>query len=83
MVQQVLPPGVQNSDKANLSTQVFGVSTNGTQRLRSGLEQDVVDHLLVLIRDGSDFLGHGKHHMEILYRQQLSLAILQPLCPRQ
>jgi hypothetical protein len=83
MVQQVLPPGVQNGDKANLSAQVFGVSANGTQRLGGGLEQDVVDHRLVLIRDGSDLLWHGKHHMEIRHRQQLSLAILQPLCPRQ
>jgi len=61
---------VQNGDIANLSTQFFGVITNGSQRLGIGLKQDVVDHRLVLIRDGANILGHGKDHMEIFHWQE-------------
>jgi hypothetical protein len=36
-----------------------------------------------LVRNRSDFLRHGKHHMKIFHRQQLGLTILQPLVTRQ
>jgi hypothetical protein len=83
MVQQVLTPGVQNGDKANLGAQVFGVGCDSSQSLSSGLKQNVVDHILVLECDRANLLRHGKHHMEILYRQQLGLTLRQPLGTRQ
>jgi hypothetical protein len=43
------------------------------------VKQDVVDHGLVLVRDGRDLLGHGEDDVEIRDRQQFGLPVLQPL----
>ena len=48
-----------------------------------GLKQDVVDHRLVLVRDGCDLLRHGEDHVEVFDRQQFGLTILEPLRARQ
>ena len=47
VMQQVLPPGVQDGDAADLGAQMFGVSGNGVQRLGRGVKQNVVHHGLV------------------------------------
>ena len=83
MMQQVLAPRMQYCDKADLSAKMLGVSGNGAQRLGGGLEQDVVDHRLVLKRDGCDFLWDGEYHVEVFDRQKFSLTILEPLVTRE
>ena len=83
VMQQVLPPRMQDRDKAKVSTKVFWISSNGAQCLGGGLEQDVVDHRLVLKRDGCNFLWDGEDHVEVFNRQTLSLAILKPLVTRE
>ena len=42
-------------------------------------EQDVVDDRLVLQRDGGDRRRHGEDDVEVRHRQQLGLAISEPL----
>ena len=54
VVQQVLPPGVQHAEEADLRAQMLRIGGDGAQRLRRRPEQDVVDHGLVLERDGLD-----------------------------
>ena len=54
MVQQVLSPGVQHTKEANLRAQMLRIGGDGAQRLRRRPEQDIVDHGLVLERDGVD-----------------------------
>ena len=54
VVQQVLPPGVQHAEEADLRTQMLRIGGDGAQRLRRRPEQDVVDHGLVLERDDLD-----------------------------
>ncbi len=51
------------------------------QRLRGRLEQDVVDHGLVLEGDDLDLLGHGEHHVEVGHVEQFRLTVLEPLGP--
>ena len=58
---------------------MFGVGGDGDQRLGADLEQDVVDHRLVLIGDVGDRLGQGEDDVEIGYVQQLGLARRQPV----
>src|SRR6516165_10017491 len=47
-----------------------------------GLEQQVVDHGLVLIGDLRDLVWHGEHDVEVRHRQQLGLALGEPLLRR-
>ena len=54
MVQQILPPGVEHGQEADLRAQMLRISSDGAQRLRGGPEQDVVDHGLVLECDRGD-----------------------------
>ena len=83
VVQQVLAPGVQDGDEADLGTQVLRIGGDRAQGLRGCLEQHVVQQRLVLIRDGLDGLRHGEHHVEVFDRPQFGAAILQPLRARQ
>jgi len=48
MVQQVLAPGVQDREEADLGPQVFGVRGDGEECLRAGSEEDAVEDFLVL-----------------------------------
>ena len=78
-MQQVLTPGMQDGDEADLGTQMLRLRRDRAQGLGGGVEQDVVDHGLVLVGDRGDRLGQREDDVEILDRQQLSLPIFQPL----
>src|ERR1700730_821923 len=75
-------PGVEHGEKANAGAEVFGVSRNGEHGLGRGLEQDVVDQGLVLVGDVGDLSRQREHDVEIRHRQQLFLALGQPLARR-
>ena len=83
MMQQVLPPGVQHAQEADLRTEMLWVGGDGAQRLRGRPEQDVVDLGLVLERDGGDLVRHREHHVEVGHVEQLRLPVLEPLGPRE
>ena len=51
VMQQGGSPGVQDGEEANLRAQMFGIGGDGAQGLGRGLEENVVDHLLVLVGD--------------------------------
>ena len=81
VVHQVLPPGVEHGQEADLGAEVGRIGGDGAQRLRDGPEQNVVDHGLVLEGDGGDLLRHGEHDMEVWRVEQLRLTVVQPLSP--
>jgi hypothetical protein len=83
VMQQVLPPGVQHAQEADLGTEMLRVGGYGVQSLRRSPEQDVVDLGLVLERDGGDHVRHREHHVEVGHVEQLSLPVFQPLGPRE
>ena len=70
---------MQHGEETDLGAQVLRVGGDGAQRLRGCPEQDVVDHGLVLERDGGELLRYDEHHVEVRDVQQLCLAVLQPL----
>jgi hypothetical protein len=78
-MQQVLSPGVQHSQEADLCPQMLRVCGDGAQRLRGRAEQDVVDRGLVLECDGGDRLGYGEHHVEVRHVEQFRMAVRKPL----
>ena len=69
VMHQILTPGVQNCDEADLGTQMLGIAGNGPKRLGGGAKQDVVHNSLVLARDRRNLLRHSEDDMEILNRQ--------------
>jgi hypothetical protein len=56
MMMQVLAPGVEHSDEADLGAQMLRIGGDGAQGLGHRPEQDGVDRLLVLEGD----LGHWR-----------------------
>src|SRR3546814_13372348 len=47
-------PGVEHGSNADPCAEVLRVGGDGQHRLRCGLEQQVIDHRLVLVRDVGD-----------------------------
>lgn len=79
MVHQILSPSVQDSDEADLGPQMFRIGGDRAQGFGGGAKQEIVDHRLVLIGHRRDHLGQRKDHVEILHRNEIGLAIFQPL----
>jgi len=71
---------VQDGEEANLRAQMFGIGSYGAQSLGRGLEEDVVDHVLVLVSDHGDLIRDGEHDMEILAVEKFRLSVFNPLC---
>ena len=68
--------------KPVLRTKVLGIGPNREHGLRGCLEQQIVDHGLVLIGDIRDCRGQGEDLMEVLDRQQFGLAGGKPFARR-
>jgi hypothetical protein len=83
MMEQVLPPGVQHGDEADLGPQMGGIGRDDPQGVRRGPEEDAVDPRLVLVRDGRNRLRHSEDDVEVLRVQQLGVPVLDPRGPGQ
>ena len=79
VVQQGLTPGVQHAEEADLGAEVGRVGGDPAQGLGRGMEQDVVDHRLVLEGDDGDLVRHREDDVEVGSIEQLRLAVRQPL----
>ena len=79
MKQQVLPPTMEYDEEADLSSQMFGIGSNGGQGLGRGTKQNTVDNLFILVSDGSDLFGDGEDDMEIVCRENFGRSLLDPL----
>src|SRR5258705_13410688 len=83
MVLKGLPPGVQNTQEADLRAQMLWIGGDLTQRLRRRSEQDIVDNSLVLEGDDLDLLGHREHDVEVGPVEQFGLTVREPLGARE
>ena len=75
-------PGVQHGQEADTNAETLRIGGNGDQRLGRCLEQQVVDHGLVLVGNVGDLSRQGEYDVEIRHREQLGLARGQPLLCR-
>jgi len=57
---------------------MLGVGGDGEHGLGAGLEQQIVDHPLVLIGDVGDRLWQGEDQVEVADRQELGLVFGEP-----
>jgi hypothetical protein len=83
MKKQILTPGMEDSEKTNFGTEMFGVGSNGAHGLGYRLEENAVDYFLVLVTEGGNLFRHGKDHVEILAVKKLGLTFLNPFCASQ
>src|SRR5262245_45779156 len=72
-------PRVQHRREADLRAETLRVGGDRQQRLRRCLEQEIVDHGLVLIPDGADVGRQREHDVEVGHLKQLGLTRLHPL----
>src|ERR1017187_10131259 len=80
---EFLSPGVQHGEEADLSPYRLGGSGDDLQSFCRGLEEDAVDHILVLISDGGNLFRSGEDHVKVRDVEKLRLPILDPLRPRE
>ncbi len=84
MMGQGLTPGVQDGDHSGLGgAKMLRIGGDHADGLRRRLEDEIINDRLVLKCDRRDRRRHREHDMEILDRQQLGLAIGEPLRARQ
>src|ERR1039457_2930385 len=82
MQEQVLSPGMQDADHADLSAQVFAIDGDLEQSLSAGGEQQVVEQTRVLQGQHVEFVGHREHDMEVAGGEKFSLAGRHPALAR-
>ena len=70
---------MQHSDEARPGAKMLGIGPDGQHGLRRSVEQQIVDNGLVLVGDIRDCPRQGEDLMEVLHRQQFSLAGGKPL----
>jgi len=78
---ECLRPGVQNTEDADLGSEVFRITGHFPQCGGAGFEQQVIDHPLVLIRQARNGLRDGEDDMYVTGRQQLTGALGDPPVP--
>ena len=62
-------PGVEDGKDTDAGAKVLGIGRDGDHGLGRGLEQDVVDHGLVVVGDVSDSGRQREHDVEVRDRQ--------------
>ena len=77
-----LAPSVRDGEAADPRSEPARIGGQRSHGLESGLEQHRVEGGLVVEGDGRDRRGQREHDVEIGNRQQLGLAVRQPLRPR-
>ena len=78
MMGELLAPGVEDGEEAELGTQVFGIGGNRMQSGGHGLEEQVVDYRFILQGQPGDRFRQGEDEVEVDDRQQLLLAGSNP-----
>jgi len=76
-----LPPGVQDSKKANVSTQVLGILADLEKRLGYGTKENPVDDALVLKCDWAEFVREGENEVKVVRLEKIGRSVLEPLRP--
>lgn len=70
MMLQLLVPGVQDTEEADLGTEMLGVRGNFDQGLGAATEQQTIDQFLVLQCQGSQWMGEREDDMSIAGSEQ-------------
>src|ERR1700722_3148018 len=72
-----LVSGMEPAEEADLRSQMAEIASDLKQGCGTGLEEQVVDHALVLERQGSQFTRQGEDEVHVSGGQQFLFARLQ------
>src|SRR6266852_6614479 len=75
---QLLIPGVQHAEEADLGTEVSRIASDFEKGFRTGAKQKVVDDLLVLQRQWCQLTRQGEDHMDVACREKLLATRCEP-----
>ena len=79
VVLEVLAPGMEHCQEADVGPEVFGIGGDLLQGLGRGPKQDVVDNPLILQGNRGKRCRESEHHVKIFDREQLGFTGLDPL----
>jgi hypothetical protein len=82
MQTQVLSPGVQNAEEADLGSEVLGVGRNFEHGLSAGAEEQIVEQPWIALTERVQLLGQGKDDVEVGDAEQILFAACQPALAR-
>src|SRR5690349_3777883 len=82
MVQEILAPGVEDAEEADLSAEVLGIGGDLQQGGGAGAEQQTIDNLLVMKRQRRQFVRKREDHMRVEDIKQLLAAGSEPFFAR-
>ena len=75
---ELLIPGVQHAEEADLRAEMFGIASDFEKGSRTGAKQKVVDHLLVLQGQWCQLARQREDNMDIARREQLLATRCEP-----
>src|SRR5467141_838184 len=78
MVVQLLAPGMEDRQKANVSTEMHGIPRNSYEGLGDCLEEEGIEETGVLEGKPMERVGEGKDDMEVGHLEELSLSGGEP-----
>ena len=79
MMLEVLSPGVQHAEEADLSAEMLGIGGYLQQGGGAGAEQQIIDDPLVLQRQPGKFVRQREDHVDVADGQQFFAASREPL----
>ena len=81
-MEQILPPGVQDGEKADPCPETLRIGSDGGQGLGCGSEQNAVDDIFVLVSNSRELFGKCEDDMKIVRQENLRFALFDPLRTR-
>ena len=75
---QVLSPGVQDAEEADLGSEVLGVGGNLKHGLSGGAEEQIVEQPWIALTERVQLVGQGKDDVEVGHAEQILFAPCQP-----
>jgi hypothetical protein len=78
MAQQVLAPGMEDGEEADLGAEPFRIGSHFEQGLGTGLEQQVEKGPGRSPSQGVQFVGQGEDDMEVVGVEQVPLLGFEP-----
>jgi len=82
MVLELLIPGVKHTEETDIRAEMFRVASDFEQRLGTGAEEQTIDELLVLKRQGGQKVRQREDNVGIARRQEFILPVRQPAFTR-
>jgi hypothetical protein len=82
MVLQVLSPGVEHAEEADLGAEVTRIDSDFEERRGAGLEEQAVKEALVLIGERRQLVGEREDYMNVRNGQEFLAALRQPAVAR-